>query len=94
MQYASGDFQALLKSYGMLCSMSSKGNCYDNSPTESFFHTLKIEWMGGIIFETREEAKAAIFEYLEVFYNRVRMHSTIGYCSPEQFEEKYLSQVA
>ena len=71
-QYASSDFQSRLKSYGMLCSMSGKGNCYDNSPTERFFHTLKAELMGGIIFETREEAKAAIFEYLEVFYNRMR----------------------
>lgn len=93
-QYASHDFQDQLKSYGMVCSMSAKGNCYDNSPTESYFHTLKVELIHGVTFKTREEAKAAIFEYIEVFYNRMRMHSTIGYCSPEQFEEKYPDKVA
>jgi putative transposase len=93
-QYASHDFQALLKSYGMICSMSGKGNCYDNAVTESLFHTLKVELVHDAKFKTREEARAAIFEYFEVFYNRERIHSTLGYCTPEEFEENYMAKVA
>jgi putative transposase len=93
-QYASHDFQALLKSYGMMCSMSRSGNCYDNAVTESFFHSLKVELVHDAKFKTREDAKAAIFEHIEVFYNRERTHSTLGYCTPEQFEENYVAKVA
>lgn len=93
-QYASHDFQVLLKSYGMICSMSGKGNCYDNAVTESFFHSLKVELIHEAKFKTREEAKTAIFEYIEIFYNRERIHSTLGYCTPEQFEENYIAKVA
>jgi putative transposase len=93
-QYASHDFQELLKSYGMTCSMSRSGNCYDNAVTESFFHSLKVELVHDATYKTREDAKAAIFEHLEVFYNRERTHSTLGYCTPEQFEENYMVKVA
>ncbi len=67
--------------------MSGKGNCFDNAVTETFFHTLKTELMFDYVFDTREEAKSAIFEYIEIFYNRERRHSTLGYCSPVKFEQ-------
>ena len=65
-QYASNKFQSLLKTYGIRCSMSRKGDCWDNAVAESFFHTLKVELIHGIIYNTRQEAKTAIFEYIEV----------------------------
>ena len=68
--------------------MSRKGNCWDNAPSESFFHTLKTELVHHEDFQTREEAKQAIFEYIEVFYNRERLHSTNGYIAPLAFEEQ------
>ena len=83
-QYASDAFQAKLKEYGMLCSMSRKGNCWDNAPTESWFGSFKNERVYGERFESRDEMKAMAFEYIEVFYNRKRMHSTLGYKSPKQ----------
>ncbi len=86
-QYASGRFQALLKDQGYVCSMSRKGNCWDNAPAESFFHTLKTELIHHRRFETREQAKQEIFEYIEVFYNRQRKHSTLGYRTPVEFEQ-------
>lgn len=88
-QYASKDFQKLLKNVGVLCSMSGKGNCYDNAVAESFFNSTKTELgLGaGNIFKTKQEAKDAIFEYIEGFYNRKRKHSTLNYCSPMQFEQ-------
>jgi transposase InsO family protein len=86
-QYASGRFQTLLKDQGYLCSMSRKGNCWDNAPAESFFHTLKTELIHHRRFETREQAKQEIFEYIEVFYNRQRKHSTLGYRTPVEFEQ-------
>ena len=86
-QYASYDFQSLLKDFGVIQSMSGKGNCFDNAVTETFFHTLKTELMFDCVFKTREEAKSAIFEYIEIFYNRERRHSTLGYCSPVKFEQ-------
>ena len=92
-QYASHDFQQILTDFGVIASMSGKGNCFDNAVTETFFHTLKTELMFDQIFSTRAEAKSAIFEYIEVFYNRERRHSTLGYCTPEKFEE-YWEKVA
>lgn len=86
-QYAAQDFRQKLNAYGFVQSMSRKGNCWDNACVESFFGTLKQEGCGKI-FENQEEAKAAVFEYIEVFYNRKRLHSTLGYLSPEQFEQR------
>jgi len=69
-QYCSHDYQNLLKKYGFICSMSRKGNCWDNAPMESFWGKLKCEWLYGTRFKTREQARAAAFEYVEIFYNR------------------------
>lgn len=85
-QYASQEFQNILHSYEMLCSMSRKGNCYDNAVVESFFHSLKTEWVHHYCYETRQEAKASIFEYIEIFYNRQRRHSHLNYLSPADYE--------
>lgn len=85
-QYAGDHFQQLLRDNGILCSMSRKGNCWDNSAMESFFHSLKTECIYHEKYENREEAKKSIFDYIEVFYNRQRKHSFLGYQSPEQFE--------
>jgi putative transposase len=84
-QYASYAFQAKLTEYGMTGSMSRKGNCWDNAPTESWFNSFKNERVHGVRFATRAEMTAASFEYIEVFYNRKRMHSILGYKSPVQF---------
>lgn len=81
-QYASKDYQQLLDKHGFICSMSRKGNCYDNAPMESFWGKLKMEWLNDYTFKTRDEAKRAIFEYIELFYNRRRTHSTNGYIPP------------
>jgi putative transposase len=86
-QYACYGYRALLRRYGITPSMSRKGNCYDNAYMESFFSTLKRELVHGERYRTREEAKLSIFEYVEVFYNRVRKHSGLGYKSPEQYEK-------
>ncbi|WXJ78250.1 IS3 family transposase ISCce3 [Moorella thermoacetica] len=88
-QYASSDYQQLLRQYGFICSMSRKGDCWDNSPMESFFKTLKTELVYHRRFKTRAEAKLEIFEYIEVFYNRFRLHSALGYETPEEFEKNY-----
>ncbi len=85
-QYASDCFQALLRANNIDCSMSRKGNCWDNAAMESFFHTLKTECVYHENYGTREEAKKSIFDYIEIFYNRLRKHSFLGYQSPEQFE--------
>ena len=85
-QYASDDYQALLASRGIVCSMSGKGDCYDNAVMESFWGTLKTELVNHERYGTREQARASVFEYVEVFYNRHRLHSSLGYLSPEQFE--------
>ena len=85
-QYASDDYRALLAGHGIECSMSGKGDCYDNAVVESFWGTLKTELVNHEHYETREQARASVFEYIEVFYNRVRLHSALGYLSPEQFE--------
>ena len=85
-QYCCGEYRAELEAWGMTASMSRAGDCYDNAPKESFWATLKKELMSDREFATRAEARAAIFEYIEVFYNRQRIHSSLGYVSPEQFE--------
>jgi putative transposase len=85
-QYAAHAFQGLLQRHGIVCSMSRKGNCYDNAVKESFFHTLKTELCDHEHYRTRAEARASVFEFIEVFYNRQRLHSTLGYCSPVEFE--------
>ena len=90
-QYASQALQAKLAEYGMRCSMSRKGNCWDNAPTESFFNSLKNERVHGSRYRTRADAKADVFQYIEIFYNRVRRHSTLGQTSPEQFLNAWLS---
>lgn len=88
-QYACGDYQHRLRLYGMRASMSRKGNCYDNAPMESFFATFKTELVYQQHFETREAARRAIFEYIEVFYNRQRRHASIGNLAPAEFERRY-----
>ena len=85
-QYASDSHRSLLKDFGIIQSMSRKGNCWDNAVAESFFHTIKTELINHCRFKTREEAKSEIFEYIEVFYNRIRIHSTNDYLSPIEFE--------
>lgn len=86
-QYASNDVRKLLETYKMLQSMSKKGDCYDNAVAESFFATLKLELVYPDFFRTREEANIQLFEYIEIFYNRQRIHSTINYAVPAQFEK-------
>jgi transposase InsO family protein len=88
-QYASADYRAALVAAGIQCSMSRKGDCWDNAVAESFFSTLKAELVHEADWATRVEARTAIFEYLEVFYNRRRRHSSIGYVSPVAFELSY-----
>ncbi len=90
-QYASGAFQKELEDAGTICSMSRKGNCWDNAVPESFFHTLKVERVHRRSYVTRDHARADIFDYLERFYNRKRKHSTLGYLSPVAFEELRLA---
>ena len=88
-QYASGAYRALLAAWGITLSMSRTGDCYDNAVMESFFGTLKTEWITGR-YATRAEARSAIFEFIEIWYNRQRRHSTLGYLSPCDFETVYL----
>lgn len=90
-QYTSDSFKTLCTSYRIKMSMS-QGSCYDNAAMESFFHTLKTELIHLQKFKTKKEAKMAVFEYIEHFYNRKRLHSTLGYVSPEQFEQNYENQ--
>jgi transposase InsO family protein len=93
-QYTSRRFVRALARRGMIQSMSRGGNCWDNAPCESFFSSLKIELMDGKAFESRAAAQAAIFEYMEVFYNRERLHSTLGYMTPVEYEEAISSGVS
>lgn len=88
-QYASSAFQAKLAAYGMNCSMSRKGNCWDNAPTESWFNSFKNERIHGVRYATHAAMKAVSFEYIEVFYNRQRQHSTLGFRSPTQYLERW-----
>jgi len=87
-QYACNDFKALLTQHEITGSMSRKGDCWDNAVAESFFHTLKVELIHRTRFQTREEAKAKIFEYVEMYYNTRRAHSTLGYLSPFEYERQ------
>jgi len=84
-QYCSYDYQKELKKDGFICSMSRKGNVWDNAPMESFFGKLKQEWLNGKRFRTREDAKRAIFWYIEVYYKRYRLHATNGYTTPHDY---------
>ncbi len=93
-QYASGDFQAQLEARGILCSMSRRGDCWDNAPVESFFGTLKQELVNRCRFATRAAARQEVFEYIEVWYNRQRRHSSLGYVSPAEFERRALAEAA
>ena len=88
-QYAADDFQDLLDDNKAICSMSRKGNCWDNACVESFFGSLKREWVKGKIYETFEDGQKDIFNYIEVFYNRKRRHASLGYVSPAVYEEMH-----
>jgi transposase InsO family protein len=88
-QYASQEYRTLLKQIGSLPSMSARGCCYDNAAMESFWSTLKTEWLHGKTFCTRRDAELAIFDYIETFYNPKRLHSALGYRSPVEFELEF-----
>jgi putative transposase len=87
-QYASGDYQRLLAQHGIVCSMSRRGNCWDNAVAESFFATLKVELVHDARWKTRRAARTELFDYLEVFYNGQRRHSALRYLSPRAFERR------
>ena len=93
-QYASRDYRQVLAGSGIEVSMSGRGNCYDNAPAESFFATLKREAVENQVYASRSEAQLALFEYIEVFYNRKRLHSTLHYQSPYHFEQQFFSQLS
>jgi len=86
-QYASKRYRKLLKTHQLIGSMSRKGDCWDNACAESFFHTLKVENTNHFVYKTREQAKQNTFEYIEVYYNRMRKHSSIGFCTPNEYEK-------
>jgi transposase InsO family protein len=85
-QYCSYRYQNIIKKHGLVCSMSKRGDCYDNAAMESWNHSFKVESIHGERFSTRKQAKSHIFEYIEIYYNRERLHSKLGYVSPEYFE--------
>jgi len=87
-QYTSDDFRNELKKHGIECSMSARGNCYDNAVVESFFGLLKREWVNRVRYRTRAEARADVFAYIECFYNRKRRHGYLGNISPAEFEKR------
>jgi transposase InsO family protein len=89
-QYDSNELQLLAERWSIRLSMGRKGSCYDNAVTESFFHTLKTEHVYFTDYETREEARTSIFDYVETFYNSQRKHSTIGNLSPIQYEQRVI----
>jgi len=89
-EYTSDSHKNLLKEYGIVQSMRRKGDCWDNSVSESFFHSLKTELVYHETFKTKVQANEMIFEYIEIFYNRQRLHSYNNYMSPVEFEEKML----
>jgi putative transposase len=88
-QYTSHIFRRELEKSRIAYSLSRKGNCYDNAAIESFFKTVKTELNLGVTAKTREEARIRLFDYIELFYNSTRLHSTLGYVSPQEFERKY-----
>ena len=90
-QYASFDYQDILKEHDIVCSMSRKGNCYDNAVAESFFGRLKSEWVNHHRYLSRSEAIQSLFYYIEIFYNRKRRHSSIGYVTPQEYENILLA---
>jgi putative transposase len=90
-QYCSVAYQRLFDKHQLICSMSKKGDCYDNAAMESWNHSFKVEAVHGERFITRSDAKYQVFEYIEVYYNRKRLHSKLGYLSPEAFEAKMVS---
>lgn len=90
-QYCSAEYQKLLRENHLICSMSKRGDCYDNAAMESWNHSFKVEAIHGEKFKTRDEAKKHVFEYIEVYYNRKRLHSTLGFLSPESFEVKMVA---
>jgi transposase InsO family protein len=91
-QYACKAIQSKLREFGMVFSMSRKGNCWDNAPAESWFNSFKNERYHGIRYATHDAMKAASFEYIEVFYNQTRQHSTLGYRSPVQYLEDWIKK--
>jgi putative transposase len=94
-QYAGNEYQELLDHYGMVCSMSRKGDCWDNAVVESFFHSLKTEWIADSIYKTTDEARNDVIKYIEMFYNSHRLHSFLGYKNPNVFENNFsLAKVA
>jgi len=90
-QYSGDQYQKILKEQKMTCSMSRKGDCYDNAVVESFFKTIKVELTRDRKFKSREEARTVIFEYIEIFYNRKRLHSTLGYLNPVAYESQNIT---
>lgn len=89
-QYCSKEYQGFLRRNGIVCSMSRKGNCYDNACAETFFSTIKCELIYHKRYKTRNEAQEDIFWYIEVFYNRKRRHQALGYMTPIEFKQRYL----
>ncbi len=87
-QYCSLAYQKMIERYGFTCSMSRRANCWDNAPMEAFWGKMKTEWLNGRRFRTREEARRSVFEYVEIFYNRQRLHASNGYLTPEEFHLK------
>jgi transposase InsO family protein len=90
-QYCSAAYQDLLRENQLICSMSKRGDCYDNAAMESWNHSFKVEAIHGEKFKTRDDARKQVFEYIEVYYNRKRLHSTLGFLSPELFEVKMVA---
>ena len=90
-QYCSHDYQELLKNNGFICSMSKRGDCYDNASIESWNHSFKVEAIHGEKFSTRADAISHVFEYIDVYYNRKRLHSRLGYLSPVYFEAQMVA---
>ncbi|MDT7857210.1 IS3 family transposase [Rubrivirga sp. S365] len=88
-QYTSHEYQTLLRRHGIVASMSRRGNCHDNAPTESFFGTLKSEAVHGRRFETQAELRSALFDYIETFYNTRRRHTSLGFLTPVEHEDRH-----
>ncbi|MFK7873489.1 MAG: IS3 family transposase, partial [Oligoflexales bacterium] len=93
-QYASSAYRRILKKYELKQSMSGKGDCWDNAPMESFFDSIKTEHISGEKFDNLADAQSSIFEWIEIFYNRQRLHSSLGYQSPACFESRYMTESA